>query len=404
MYRRLLQLISGCCLLFTFWPALRFDNVTIFDWLAPVAILCALPYQPAERGPGLGSLKLAIAGVALLAFAGIISVGPSYDSVEHVWKVVYLVIAFLAIVGLGYVLVNRKIFSIVQMLLILCCSAMICSAACIAQGRYHLLLNFVTKDEFGPQAWIRMVGLAEHPIETGVVSGFGVIIALGLMMYTRRWLFFVVAIAIDLYSFTYSASLTAVFAILFSAFVMCLYARAYRSLVYGTIIAVAGLWMAFTFSSDAHLLTSRLSAFSATTGNYKTVETRKMQWEKALEMIGPRTLLVGNGYSSLDLPYGLDIHNGVIGAVFHFGLLGLASQVLLIGSFAGRLRSDHPRELKAVLVGCLVIFAFSYMTGPALARRSLWVPLLLLGAYLAPLKNSDSVPARIGALQPVTFK
>jgi len=229
-----------------------------------------------------------------------------------------------------------------------------------------------------------MSGLAEGPIEAGEVADFGVIIGIGLAMYTRRWLLLLPLIAIDLYSFTESASLTALIALLLAFCALCLHAKAHRLLCYGIAISIAVATLASAL--DARRLTERVGSLLKSENNYVSIQSRELQWEKSLELIEPQTLLIGNGYATADLPYHLDIHNGIIASIFHFGILGLIGQGLLIAFFLTRLGHDAPLALKSTLLGCLVIFALAYMTGPALSRRSLWVAPMILGGYLTALK------------------
>jgi O-antigen ligase len=391
MYRLTLRLLAALCLLCTFWPVLRFHDITYFDWLAPVTVLLALGYLPKERGAPFGSYALATSGMALLALAGIISVAPSGDSIQHIMKVIKLTVAISGIIGLAYVLENRKILSITEALFLLCLSATVSSVVCILQGQFGMLTSIMPKDFSHVQSWTRMSGLTEHPIEAGIASCFGVIIALGLGMYTRRWWIFVPLMGLGLYSLTESASLTAVFALVIAFASVALYARAYKALVLGFIVAICGLVLASAV--DAHRLTDRLASFSHSGGNYGTVQSREIQWKRALDMIDAGTLLYGNGYSELDLPFNMEIHNGLIASVFHFGLMGLAGQCLLIAFFAVRLRHNVPQKLKSILLGVLLIFCFSYLTGPALSRRSLWVTPFILGAYLTT--SDERAPARL---------
>lgn len=387
MYRQTLRLLAALSLLCTFWPVLRFQDVTYFDWLAPVTVLLALGYLPKERGAPFSSYALATIGMGLLALAGIISVAPSGDSIQHIMKVVKLSVAISGIIGLAYVLENRKLLSITEALLLLCLSATASSVVCILQGKFGILTKIMPRDLAQVQSWTRMSGLTEHPIEAGIASCFGIIIALGLGMYTHRWWIYVPLMAVGVYSLTESASLTAVFALVIAFGCVALYARAYKALVVGVIVAICGLALASAL--DAHRLTDRLESFSHSGGNYGTVQSRQIQWARALDMIDAGTLLYGNGYSELDLPFHMEIHNGLIASLFHFGLMGLAGQCLLIAFFAVRMRHKVPRQLKSILLGILLIFCFSYLTGPALSRRSLWVTPFILGAYLTRIEERE---------------
>jgi hypothetical protein len=319
---------------------------------------------------------------------------------------VYLVVALGGTVAFVYVLENRKILSVLEVLTLLCISAAACSAAVILQGKYHMLLYLVPKtaaDAVGPgsivvQPWTRLTGFAEHPIESGIVSAYGVVIALGLAMQTRRWLLPLIAIGIDMYSAQYSASLTAILSLMAACALMFIYTKAYRSLLLYVVILVAG-GLGAGLSSNFGLLGNRLAAFSQSHGDYGTLRSREENWKATLERIEPGTLLVGNGYSQMDLPANGVIHDGLLAAVYHFGLLGLTSQLLMIAFFVTRLRHHAPPALRSILLGIVIIFACSYLTGPGLSRRSVWVPPLLLGAYLTTRKQGTATNPQAAAGQ-----
>jgi hypothetical protein len=372
--------VFAATLLFTFWPVFRILNITVFDCLTPVAIVFGLSYLPKARGPGLKWFSLAIAGVGCLALAGVTSYPSSNDPTGHLLKVVNLVVALGGIVGLSYVLANRKIFSVVEAIVLLCLSATISSAVALLQGRFGMLRGIIPViAEINIST--RMTGLCEHPIEAGIAAAFGVILALGLAFHTRRWLACIPLMAVNLLSLMYSASLTAVIALVLGTLACCMYLRAYKFLIIAVIVGVTAITAALSYSGLG-LLTSRLDTLMQAQGNYATVQSRELQWSKALELIGPTTLAVGNGYSAADIPLGMEIHNGLVAALFHFGVLGLVSQFLLIGFFVARMRHGAASELKATLLGCILIFSLAYLTGPSLSRRSIWVPLIILGAYL----------------------
>jgi hypothetical protein len=228
-----------------------------------------------------------------------------------------------------------------------------------------------------------MTGLAEHPIEAGVVSSYGFIIGLGLALHTRKWRAALPMIAINAYSMRYSASLTAVFGFALASLTLCLYTKSFKVLFSGFAIGALTVAAVLTLSTGTSgLLQQRLMGLYENQGNYETVQLRAMQLNKAIDMIDVRTLAVGNGYSEGDLPLHMDIHNGLVASVFHFGLLGLISQCLLIGFFVAKLANDAPRPLKGILIGCIIVFSLTYISGPPQARPTLWVPVILLGGYL----------------------
>jgi hypothetical protein len=391
MYRQGLRVAAAICLMSTFWSGIRVFDISIFEWLALLVIPCVWIHRPKEEGVPLASFKLAGCGLALLAFAGIISSQSSFDPNEHVLKVVKLIGAFALMIGLAYVLANRKIFNIVEALYLLCLSAAACSLVAILQGQLGILTGLIPRSG-AVEDWTRMTGLAEHPIETGIIAAYGIAIGLGLGLHIRKWRMLFFLIAIDVYSMRYSASLTAVFAFLIASVVLCLHAKAYKLLFLGgaTGALVTAAVMAVS-PGDSGLLQSRLMSLYESQGNYQTVQSRQMQLRKAIDLIAPDTLAVGNGYSSSDLPYKMEIHNGLVASVFHFGLLGLVSQCFLVGFFVAKLRGDAPRPLKRILLGCIVVFILPYLSGPPQARPSLWAPVILLGAYLAiPKKDRFS--------------
>src|SRR5882672_8547028 len=312
MYRQGLRVAAAIGLLSTFWSGIRVFDISIFEWLALLIIPCVWIHRPKEEGVPLASFKLAGCGVALLAFAGIISSQSSFDPVEHVLKVSKLVATFGLMIGLTYVLANRKIFTIVEGLYLLCLSAAVCSLVAILQGQLGILTGLIPRSGEGEiESWTRMTGLAEHPIETGAVAAYGIAIGLGLGLYLRkRWVLFFL-IAVDAYSMRFSASLTAVFAFLTASVVLCLYAKAYKLLFFGGATGALVIAAAVAVSpGTAGQLGDRLTSLYASAGNYGTVQSRAMQLQKTIDLIAPSTLAVGNGYSTSDLPYKKEIHNG----------------------------------------------------------------------------------------------
>jgi len=377
----------------TFWSVIRVADISIFELLAVLVIPSAMIYSPPEEGTHLAAFRLAGAGVALLMFAGIVSSLSSFDPAEHIVKVSKLVGAFMLTIGVSYVLANRKIYNLTEVLYLLALSAAACSLVAILQGQLGILTGLIPRGgEGGIESWTRMTGLAEHPIEAGIVSSYGFLISIGLGIYTRKWRLMILMIAINAYSMRFSASLTAVFAVVVASFVLCLYAKTYKIMLAG--LAIGPLVVAAVLASSSGatgLLAHRLMSLYQSQGNYETVQIREMQLRKTIDLIDPSTLAVGNGYSTADLPFKMEIHNGLIASVFHFGLLGLISQCLLIGFFVSKLGGDAPRPLKSILAGCVIVFVLAYLTGPPQARPSFWAPLFLLGAYLgSPRKERFS--------------
>ncbi len=401
MYRKFLRFAGAFCLLSSSWSVLRVFDISIFEWLTLLLVPAVLLHSPPEQGTPLESFKLAGASLALLAIAGIISSQSSFNSVEHILKVSKLLGAFALLIGLSYALANRKIYNVVELLYLLCLSATACSLVATLQGQFGILTGLIPRDAGGGiESWMRMTGLAEHPIEAGVVSSYGFVIGLGLALHTRKWLIVLPMIAINAYSMRYSASLTAVFAFALASLALCLYTKSFKVLFSGFVVGALAVAAVLNLSTGATgLLGRRLASLYETQGNYETVQIRSMQLHKAIDMIDISTLAVGNGYSEADLPFDMEIHNGLVASVFHFGLLGLISQCLLIGFFVSKLRDDAPRPLKGILIGCIIVFALTYLSGPAQARPTLWAPVILLGGYLGAQRKE-----RFSAAAPPIFR
>jgi hypothetical protein len=380
MYQRFVKFICTLCLLFAFAPVLRVLDITVFDYLSVIAFVAALLYVPKDRGVPVSEFRLAVSGIGLLALAGIVSLYSSFDPIEHIVKVIKLVVALGAVVGLSYVVVNRKILTVVDVISLLCIAATACSGVCILQGGLGLLtgLRAVTTEIADTT---RMAGLAEHPLEAGEIAAFGIVMSVGMVFYTGKRFRFILMAAVNLVSIKYSASLTSIIGLGAAMVAFCIYVKAYRLLTIGGLVGTFGFVVAFSAGALGGL-TDRLAILGKSQGNYSTLQDREMQWQQTIGSIDARTMFFGNGYSLEDLPLGLEIHNGLLAALFHFGVLGLLSQLFLIAFFSTKLRSEADRHLKCILLACLVIFLASYLTGPGLSRRSAWVPLMMLGAFL----------------------
>jgi len=309
MYLKCLRFAAAICLLTTFWSVVRI-SFSVFELLAPIVILGALAYKPQIRGPGLDAFKLVIAGLVVLTLAYVISSPSSHDPVEHVEKVARLLAAFLLVVGLSYVLANRRILTTMEIFYLLAFSSVACSLVAILQGQLGILSGIMPRTD--PSADItRMTGLAEHPIEAGDVAAYGAVIAIGIGIVRRKWLVVVGMLAIDAYSMKYSASITAVLGFVTGTTLLCLYTKAYKVLVCGIVAGTFAAIVGASLANNSGRLAERLSDLAASGGNFGTVQTREIQLRKALNLIDVKTLLFGNGYSAADLPYKMVYFRGV---------------------------------------------------------------------------------------------
>jgi O-antigen ligase len=397
MYLKFLRFVAATCLLFTFWSVLRLGGVSVFEVLAPFVIFCGLLYKPQRAGPGLDAFTLALAGLALLTLAGVISSPSSFGPVEHMGKVLRLVGAFVLVIGLSYVLTNRRILTTMQVFYLLALSGAACSAVAILQGQFGVLSGLIPQPDPGSDI-TRMTGLAEHPIECGIVAAYSAAIAAGIGIVRRKWLVAAVIVATDVYSMKFSASITSILAFMVGTGFLCVYAKAYRILFTGTAVGIIALIVGSSLSNNSSFLAERLADLYRSGGNFATVQSREMQLRKALDMIDVKALFVGNGYSTADLPYKMEIHNGIIAAVFHFGLLGLVSQCFLISFFLSRMWQNSPRAYRAIHLACITVFALSYLSGPPQARPSLWAPVIILGSILTVKRGAnDAMRANVRA-------
>jgi len=393
MYRLFLRALAAIALLSTFWPVLRFAGLAAFDWLGLAVVIAAFPYRVRVKPGSASSFQTPLLGLLLLVCGAYLSVLSSWDPLDHVRKVAELFLDYSMMLSFAYVLSRKNILSLSEVLTLLAVSGAVSSVVCILQGQFGLLKSLMPPDEMGSLA--RMNGLTEWPIEAGRVSAYSAVISVGLAINRRpQWLLYVLLAVIDLYSMQYSASLTAVFGLIAGMTALLLFSKSYVGL-FALGIAAFGLLAVALPSGLLGPLTSRLEGMARDQENYATLRIREIQWDQTVQLIDARTILLGNGYSVADLPGG-DIHNAVLASVFHFGLVGLISQLLLIWFAVGRLLGDAPRSSKAILLGCICIFCADYLTGPAFARRALWIPLFLIAAYLPERRSSHSRPELLG--------
>jgi hypothetical protein len=148
-------------------------------------------------------------------------------------------------------------------------------------------------------------------------------------------------------------------------------------------------------------LAQRLNLFNKQGSNYTTLILREKQWSKSISLMDNSTIFLGNGYALRDLPYKVDIHNGLIASLFHFGAIGMLSQIFFILYFLIRIKCLHPPILKGIMIGCVIIFMIVIMTGPTLSRRSIWMPVLLVAAYLSkPISEDNESPSPVSITGP----
>lgn len=381
-YRRFIRVISMVPLLFVFWPVIKlYYYTTVFDFSAPLVMVCSLRYRPKERVISLASFKWGVAGIFVLGVAGLVSFMSSYDPFDHLFKVSRILAELSIMVGFVYILASRNIFSITELLFLLCLSASVNSIVCILQGHFGLFISLIPNAHTGVEAWTRMTGFADHPIEAGYISVFGSMISLGLGLHTKKWIRFLPLFILNAYSLTLSASLTAFFAFILGGGLLLFYSKKYKLLIVCLMLGVVLGGVAFS-SGMLGRLNSRLEVLFNGDGGYQTLEAREMQWNKAFEKIDTKTFFIGHGFAFSDLLLGAEIHNGIIAALYYFGVLGLIGQIILLIFLFPRFDVDMARPLKGIFLACFLTFMCAHMTGPSLSRRTLWFPVIVLAGYI----------------------
>lgn len=378
----LTSLGSLTCLSFAF-SALRVGGVQVFDLLAAATILLVACIRPAAMATVVARSADLAAYTILMLLAVVATALLTPDIASHLDRSLrivaqtVLVWTFVRVATAGVGLTTARLLRLALV------SCLVCSAGIIVEGEFS-----------GHAAWVRSTGLAEHPIEAGYIAAFGVLIGVDAALRRGLGPFLVVAILVCGYSLRYSVSLSALGGLGAGLLVLLLLNRRYRSLAVAALCVV--LWLYYEAGTNS-LLFGRLHAAIAAGGDYVTVANRLAQNGLALSLLADGSFLFGRGYALSVLPFGQEVHNTLLAAVFHFGLLGLfATLILWRKLFVAALQRGgagyHP-----LMVALLVLFLAISLTGPALARRSLWFPLVVVSlAQLRrdPARQVPQTPAR----------
>lgn len=386
---------SFFALLFTFWPTLRLGGFAVFDVFAPCAAVLLLMNGSKDRRPEnkkSPALLFAWLGLFFLFLASILSAIMSTNTAEHFTRTGKLILAFTDMILFSFALVTRSGISFRQILAILCLSATISSAVCIAQGQFGLFRLLTFQSELDINEMSRFTGLAEHPIEAGYISVFGVLFGVVLFSQKNKRLFFALLTLTNLYSMRYSGSLTSFFALVAGVIALLFYSKSFKTVLSFTLLMPLLLSWAL-LGDPSSPLTKRITQLTEVGNKYSTIQSREGQWKETFALMDMTSLIYGRGYSLKDMPQG-DIHNGILSSTYSFGILGFLSQLAFFAFFLFRLKKQPETLYKSVLLSAFLVFLAAYMTGPALSRRSLWMPLFLLSTYLArnrSIQNSTSV-------------
>lgn len=248
------------------------------------------------------------------------------------------------------------------------------AVAVIAQGQFGLgvsaNLGFT----------VRMVGFAEHPIEAGYISAFAIAIsAWGFLNHKNPiWL---IPLILNIYSYRFSASMTAIFAAACALVWIIFYFRSIK--VLAAIAAIALLIPIIDPTIYQSFIFQRVVEAFLTGGDYETVNSRIEQNVTALSIFDNLSYLTGRGFSDLDTVMNTEIHNGFIASIYHFGVLGLTAQLIVLIFIVYTLWRVPNRHIRALGIAFFLCFFAVYLTGPALSRRSLWLPVATVTMFAA---------------------
>lgn len=373
------QAFAFASLTTVFWSVVRVSGVTLFDLSSLVAAIFVLCFAPKCARCGDIVLRPMLDAVALGALGEFFSCFASARPLEHIGKSAILSLTSANMALFIYAVLSRQILSARAILNAMFMSALASASVAVAQGRYLAFRDLIPLDGDGSAEvgdWVRMTGLGEHPIESTVTTGFGIVIALGSRLGAAR---FAVLPAIGLMSVStiYTASFTGIGGIAVGVVIVLAYQKRYGAAVALALLAVA--FLSFTVAQSPPLA-ERASLLLSGGMEYETIRSRAAQLAAVIDAIADGSFLLGNGYSVADLPNGMEIHNGLLASVYHFGVLGLAGQCAWLWFVIAPLCDAGRSRLKSVLLGLTIVFLATYLSGPVLARRSDWMPVLLVAA------------------------
>lgn len=378
------------------WSTLRIGQFTIFDTLSLLMLpLLAGIWQ--RRGshsvtsPAL--IRAAIISGILMVAATLLSAIVATDLSQHFMKGIPIALSLtLTAINLT-LLLSTESLTPKQAVAATFISAVVHSAVVILQGQFGLFLSLMKEDRL--LGWMRATGLMDHPIEAGLFSAVGTVLGFLLLFDTKRdspiGLAYLGGILVCVLSSSYSASITAFLTLTVAVVIQFVMSRKI-GLLFAAIpfVALAGIYT--VNKSEDNRLIERLTRLSDSGSSYNTVEARDDQIKKAVARMTPQSILIGFGFNIKESPQKLDIHNGIVGMDFYFGVLGVVSQIYLIGAAALQIRKQRWPALQAAFIGMLLLFLAAYMSGPTYSRRSQWVPMLLFAAMPVIVRN----PRRVG--------
>lgn len=366
------------------WSTIRVADLTIFDVLTPpMLIFLWFNFQQGVSQVTKSRFSQILMLSTLCLMLGVVTSTPfATDPVASVTRGIIIGTSLALTTFNMIVIAGTGALKPIQIARAMLVSCVVHSCVTILQGQFGLLqaLNHA-EDKW--QDWSRAPGLAEHPIEAGLTSGFGIILAIYLLLQLRerKWEtpLALGGLVLSALAMLYSASMTALLATLASIPVL-FFLSGKRTLLYSYIGAGLIGGSAVVIAIQGTQLGTRVDDLLANGSSYNTVEARNDQYRIVIgELTFTRTVL-GGGFDPHTLPNDLDVHNGILASVYHFGLFGLLSQMLLVLYAARAVFVSRDPFIKGCFGGLMVIFLCGYLTGPTLSRRSIWVPILTFSA------------------------
>ncbi|MDP2021670.1 MAG: hypothetical protein Q8L16_12305 [Hydrogenophaga sp.] len=356
----------------------RIGIVAVFDVMSLVFVILMPFIAPTEWRRTLWRVRHLPLVIALLLFGVTTSFFQTGDQSEHIFRSINLIVS-VATMWLFSAYAGE--LPLMKSLLTLLAVLTVGSASVVLGGASH---GPIQVGEIS-----RQIGWMEHSGEAGYVAAFGVILGAWLWIGMRSKVA-IIAIIINLISIRYSASMTSVASVGVGLIVM---SYMYRKIIptIGILSGIVGAIIFIPGISDSLLIRRVVDAFFAGS-DYDTVDSRVTQINDTAGLIFENivTLFTGRGFAPTEISGvgGLDIHNTLLASIYHFGMFGAASYVIM---FVYLLRpiflNGLNRSDRALSLGMWVVFGAAILSSPGLNRRTLWVPMILITVTLLQEKS-----------------
>lgn len=354
--------------------ALRISGLTWFDLSMATLLICFLYKTKLRLFLPRDALITIVSFIVLMISATSASLLITENQAEHFRKSLILIGTF-SIMWLFWFqaayLLNQIHHDISRLLL---CACSLLSVSVIFHGvngptGAENVLNY------------RAVGWAEHPIEAGYICAYGTVLS---VYFINKKINFVslALLTINLLGLRYAASLTAILGTFAGIIIFLIITRNKR--LFGLIILSATLGVFFATDLKSLYVIDKLFNVLNNGTDYNTVSSRVVQIKVALEHVDGRSLFIGHGYSNSEKIMDMDIHNGFIANLHHFGILAvLANMSVFLFLVRNLIKTSSNTYQTALFAALIVVFLSVYISGPTLSRRSLWSPLIAMSAMIS---------------------